>query len=383
MNNNDLNCLTFEDLEEMIVFAQNKNGKDVFIDDAENGLACNLVCKFCGNPMIARNGGNVLRHHFAHANGSDCKKGHESQLPLLFGRLLSAKCEIYLPNGSVIFKGERVLKSTKIRAFGSTVSKYKDFDVPIVQTTMMGNTDQPLTIYVYSNFNSEMYDSLIHDLNHKNVICINLSSFKGTKKQVLKTLNDVLEWGHYSKWLKLSFEEKYIKKFKELGTWYAYNNKSFVYCPRSKKKYISLNDRENQCSSCPYSLMNILINDNTYYYQNKKCIGYIDDDITIKTIFDAKKVDFLEIEKPTPPQPITTSRQLNKSLSIVKLHQTYGGRAIKVRNLYNNKIFYFYFEDNGEIYVRKTLLNGTITDKILFKLEDDTLPNWEFIEKIN
>ena len=80
--------IQFKDLTKMIVFAKNEKGEIKLIDDVANGYECECFCLNCGGKLNAKNNGKIKSHHFAHANGSDCKKGHENTElnPILFTR---------------------------------------------------------------------------------------------------------------------------------------------------------------------------------------------------------------------------------------------------------------------------------------------------------
>lgn len=51
-----------------------KDGKLIYIEEAENGLKCECFCPACKQPLIAKNGGKKNAHHFAHLNVVECAK---------------------------------------------------------------------------------------------------------------------------------------------------------------------------------------------------------------------------------------------------------------------------------------------------------------------
>ena len=61
--------------------AINNKGEVVYIEDAENGLACECFCPGCGKPLVAKNKGKIKEHHFAHKSKEyDCEHGYQSAL---------------------------------------------------------------------------------------------------------------------------------------------------------------------------------------------------------------------------------------------------------------------------------------------------------------
>ncbi len=60
---------SFEELP--ILYALDATGALRFVDDVPNGLACGCFCPdpSCGQPLVARNGGVIRIHHFAHKKG--------------------------------------------------------------------------------------------------------------------------------------------------------------------------------------------------------------------------------------------------------------------------------------------------------------------------
>ena len=49
-----------------------RDGVFVNIDDVANGKKCGCICSKCKEPIIAKNGGKIKIHHFAHNSGSNC-----------------------------------------------------------------------------------------------------------------------------------------------------------------------------------------------------------------------------------------------------------------------------------------------------------------------
>jgi hypothetical protein len=55
------------------LYARRKSdGNKVFIDDVPNGKKCGCICSKCHESLIAKNGGEINIHHFAHISDSNC-----------------------------------------------------------------------------------------------------------------------------------------------------------------------------------------------------------------------------------------------------------------------------------------------------------------------
>lgn len=78
-------------------YAINEYGDVVHVDDVENGAACNCTCPACGEELIAKNGGYIQAHHFAHKSGESCSWAAESSLHCMAKQVLAEGCYIYLP----------------------------------------------------------------------------------------------------------------------------------------------------------------------------------------------------------------------------------------------------------------------------------------------
>lgn len=80
-----------------LTYALNANGKLVHIDSVSTGLSCRCFCPNCKSELVAKNGGNRMSHHFAHANGSDCVGAIESALHRMAKDILKEYRLIMLP----------------------------------------------------------------------------------------------------------------------------------------------------------------------------------------------------------------------------------------------------------------------------------------------
>lgn len=81
----------------MIKYAVDKNGKLRYINDVATGLKCDCHCPECNAMLIAKNGGVLKEHHFAHVSGLECEHAGETVLHLLAKEVLIEKKQIITP----------------------------------------------------------------------------------------------------------------------------------------------------------------------------------------------------------------------------------------------------------------------------------------------
>ena len=82
-----------------LVYANDSGGTLRHVDEVPNGLACGCACPACGQPLIARNGGSIRAHHFAHEGGS-CEWGVEAAVALIVEEVVLEACSVRLPDAS-------------------------------------------------------------------------------------------------------------------------------------------------------------------------------------------------------------------------------------------------------------------------------------------
>lgn len=88
----------FEGMKELtLTWALDREGRAVNVDQVENGVACGCVCPCCGEALMAKNGGAIRVHHFAHLSGNECAGAIESALHVLAKTVLEQEKRIMLP----------------------------------------------------------------------------------------------------------------------------------------------------------------------------------------------------------------------------------------------------------------------------------------------
>lgn len=65
-----------------LIYALDESGALVHVDSVANGSACKCVCPSCQQPLVAKNGGQKLVHHFAHKAGA-CKWATEVAVTMI------------------------------------------------------------------------------------------------------------------------------------------------------------------------------------------------------------------------------------------------------------------------------------------------------------
>ena len=282
--------ITFRELNQMMVFGLDSENNFVHVDDVKNGYECNCFCPHCHNRLNAKNNGTKKDHHFAHANGSDCKKGHENTLQLLLKRVLEKDLKILLPQGIV--------------KIGKTfVNDYRETDVKNV--VLIRNQIEPfhvsfetskgerISIYIAIS-NDEMHERRLICCNE--LIEIDLRSYKDSELPVEETIHKVLTERTYKKqWIKRSDEKAIISKMIGISSWKSFGRDvegiDHIYCPKIKKA-ITTNDAK--CSDCDYYSRNIVMLSNI-----NGCVGFIEEPLSIDAIMRSEKPDYSHVNGPS------------------------------------------------------------------------------------
>lgn len=88
-----------------LLYAINEDGQIVNINEVPNGILCRCHCPNCSAPLVAKNNGETMTPHFAHASGKACSGAHESELHLLAKKIISEEKTVMLPRYGNVYQG--------------------------------------------------------------------------------------------------------------------------------------------------------------------------------------------------------------------------------------------------------------------------------------
>lgn len=88
-----------------LLYALSPEGQLVHVDSVPNGLACGCRCPGCGALLVAKNNGETMAAHFAHASGTVCSGAHESELHLLAKDVIASEKAVMLPPYGSVYGG--------------------------------------------------------------------------------------------------------------------------------------------------------------------------------------------------------------------------------------------------------------------------------------
>ncbi|SUP82351.1 hypothetical protein ACILPN_14695 [Yersinia wautersii] len=116
----------------IIEYAVEKETKQIMhIDDVPNGAKCNCICKSCNDELIARNGGKLKKHHFAHRNLIENRACRMTQLHLAMQHYFLGLDVLTIPQMTFAYKNHtlktpliktKILSATLEHRIGNYVS---------------------------------------------------------------------------------------------------------------------------------------------------------------------------------------------------------------------------------------------------------------------
>ncbi|MBO7563085.1 MAG: hypothetical protein J6T04_09425 [Bacteroidales bacterium] len=197
-----------------LTYALDEKEELVYIEDVANGLKCRCHCPNpkCRGTLNAKNAGNIRNHHFAHANGHECKGAFESQLHLLAKEILQETGQIMLPSSD-----NEGFPSGLVKIHSIEVEKYdKCYDIKPDVEGVMENGERLLIEFRVSH---RVTDNKRKTIINNNLKCIEIdinyqSLFKPDLKEFLVGSSRGRKWIVYEPSLP-----------KEEGDTYSYPNR--------------------------------------------------------------------------------------------------------------------------------------------------------------
>ena len=113
-------------MEEPVLLGLDANREIRAIDEVPNGMACGCFCPSpaCNAPLVAKNRGGRLRHHFAHKPGCGCKWAVESAITLLAKKAIEEAGVFRLPSYFIADWVERL----ELKTFPAVGVRTMEFD---------------------------------------------------------------------------------------------------------------------------------------------------------------------------------------------------------------------------------------------------------------
>ncbi|MEQ2355465.1 hypothetical protein [Pseudoalteromonas piscicida] len=114
----------------MLIFAHNKLGKLVSINDVANGKLCQCTCPGCDDELVARNRGKIKAHSFAHTSKPEKSSCLMTALHKFAQEYLAAQEQILLPSVKYKHMGKTKVRPQKLvkilqGSVESSLDKYK------------------------------------------------------------------------------------------------------------------------------------------------------------------------------------------------------------------------------------------------------------------
>jgi hypothetical protein len=253
-----------------------RNGKEIPISQVSNGLACDCVCAYCKEPLIAKKG-NIRIHHFAHYKNQDCNYALETELHKRAKEILEIAKVIVLPE--VVMKIGQI--NVKIK------DSFNKYDIDTVEVEHKTGHIIPDVVICFKNKKKMLFIEIkvTHGIDSKkkekidllgiSTIEINLSKYKRNKldeelKRILLEVPDHKEWILNSKVYDIQKEIKKLKPEEKIVENKFLDTKVSC-CPISARRSEDQGFAwfQYDCKKCLYCL-NYSIKDDNYLIQ---CIG--------------------------------------------------------------------------------------------------------------
>lgn len=154
-------------MSSLLTYALDAENKLVHINSVPNGTSCNCTCPYCHKELIAKNGGTIRDHHFAHLSNQECKGAYESALHLLAKDIIEKEGGIMLPDTEEQYfpKGFVKLKNVEIEKWDEELNIRPD-----AQGLLPDGRRLLIEFLVSHKVKGEKYETI----TSKNLLCLEI-----------------------------------------------------------------------------------------------------------------------------------------------------------------------------------------------------------------
>jgi len=289
--------MTFYELFCMICeYALNYSNELVYIDDVDNGYACNCTCPCCGEKLNAKNGGKIKVHHFAHKSGNICGGYRETLLHIWSKQIIKEEKKLKIPryndnvNSFVFIRNEKKTfnLNEQILNFVSVEVEERN-DIKSLQPDIVGVTSDGLRLWIEIVVTHKCNEEKINLIKENSINCIEI-----------KIPNEIDNKEQLREFLLNSNGEYFNEKNKNLKQYINFpygdkiiNDNKVSYLNDYLKKMCKIKE-ENECTECFKQM-----NKSTAQVRYENLLNEYNGELKMyKWIFNYKNLSDLIIDKP-------------------------------------------------------------------------------------
>ncbi len=181
----------------MLVFASDASGKVVSINNVKNGKACNCFCIACNDPLIARNGGKIKAHSFAHTSKPEKRSCLMTALHRFAQEYLAAQEQILLPSVKCKHMGKTKVRPPKLVKIlrGSVESPLDKYKMDVELETSLGR------ICIEVKVTAECSDEKVSFLKNNKVPTLEIDLSQFIEQPIEAVIDALHNIEPYSNWI--------------------------------------------------------------------------------------------------------------------------------------------------------------------------------------
>lgn len=217
----------------LLTYARNESGAIVHVDEVPNGKGCSCVCPNCNRPLIAKNGGLIREHHFAHYDGENCVGARMTALHEMAQQIIKEQKRVMLPDYKRYIRKELRLVEFDDVELEKRVAVRNTYLKPDCIGVVRGKNGENRELWIEIRVNHKVDSKKLELIRELNVACIEIDLtvmlyMEYTKESVTRRLLNK-EYDHDRKWINCP---KYDEENRILEYEFIFNGQLKSYMPR-------------------------------------------------------------------------------------------------------------------------------------------------------